>query len=117
MNRLRLKRRLAARWLLAVFLPMLLLSSVHVHEQKTATHDYCEACAQHVFHFEKMATAHFSMHDCVLCQFHSVPFVAGLSAVLPSPTASVFTTLPSVAVALSSSKGGIHLGRAPPRCF
>ena len=60
-----IRRIIAAYVLLAVFLPMLLLSSLHVHEttQRTDTecvHDHCGG------HLTQITT---ELHDCVLCQF------------------------------------------------
>ena len=69
-------RRHIASWvLLAVFLPMLILSSVHVHETTTSIDYECSGCVQHHCHghLGEMTT---SMHACVLCQFLTLSFVA-----------------------------------------
>ncbi len=70
------RRRHIASWvLLAVFLPMLILSSVHVHETTTSIDYECSGCVQHHCHghLGEMTT---SMHACVLCQFLTLSFVA-----------------------------------------
>ncbi|MBR1448925.1 MAG: hypothetical protein IJ588_09320 [Prevotella sp.] len=117
MNRLRLKRHLAARVLLTVFLSTLALSALHQHEPCDASHDLCEACVQHVSHFEQMAVTHFPMHDCVLCQFAGTNYLPGQAVVQEPLTVSCLDLLPPVAVWLSSGAEGVCLGRAPPRCF
>ena len=49
------RRQRFARILLAVFLPMMMLSAVHVHEE-VASLD-CEQCAQHVSHAGHVSAA------------------------------------------------------------
>ena len=63
-------RRHIAWWLLlAVFLPMLLLSSVHVHgTEGTIGETECADCVHHSCHGHMTSTAAWT-HDCVLCQF------------------------------------------------
>ena len=63
-----MKRQIAAFVMLAVFLPILLLSSLHVHESTEnaeVTHVDClhNHCGGHL----TQTTVH--MDDCVLCQF------------------------------------------------
>ena len=65
------KRHIASWLLLAVFVPMLLLSSVHVHEE-TPMKAVCDACVHH--HCSgNIGLLADSMHDCVLCQFLTLP--------------------------------------------
>ena len=68
------KRRIASWVLLAVFLPMLLLSSLHIHDFPTAVQDSCEACVDHHCggHFGQQT---LSMHQCLLCEFLSMPIL------------------------------------------
>lgn len=62
--------------LLAVYLPMLLLASLHVHDvEATAVEQECTDCVHHNCHGHLTASA-FSMHECVLCQFLSLTFTA-----------------------------------------
>ena len=68
------RRRIASWVLLAVFLPMLLLSSLHVHETPTGTQNSCEACVDHHCggHFGQQT---LPMHQCLLCEFLSLPIL------------------------------------------
>lgn len=70
-------RRHIAPWLLlAVFLPMLLFSSLHVHEESNTTAvTECADCVHHNCHGHLTQTATW-MHDCVLCQFLTLTYVA-----------------------------------------
>jgi hypothetical protein len=66
-----------ASWLLlAVFVPMVIFSSVHVHEesQASAATD-CTDCVHHNCHGHLTQTALWT-HDCVVCQFLTLSFVA-----------------------------------------
>ena len=70
-------RRHFASWLsLAVFVPMLVFSSLHVHEDvSVSTTTVCADCMQHSCHGHLTQTATW-MHDCVLCQFLTLIFMA-----------------------------------------
>lgn len=69
------KRHIASWILLAVFLPMLVLSSLHVHHVE-ADDASCTACVQHQCHGH-LSQLSDSMHHCVLCQFLTLTFVTG----------------------------------------
>ena len=63
-----MKRQIAAFVMLAVFLPILLLSSIHVHESAESAEVTCVDCLHnHCGGHLTQSTVH--MDDCVLCQF------------------------------------------------
>ena len=69
-------KRIMASWvLLAVFVPMVLLSSFHVHESNNLFDDNCNECVQHHCngHLGELTT---TIHACVICQFQTFSFVA-----------------------------------------
>ena len=70
---LKRRRQLFARILLSVFVPMMMLSAVHVHEDASAPE--CEQCAHHVSHAGHLSAADSHTYNCVLCQFLTLPFV------------------------------------------
>lgn len=75
----------AARILLAVFLPMLLLSSAHLHLQETAAPTTeCYACEHHLHHDGHISTAQH-LQKCVLCQFLTLPFLTATINGCPAP--------------------------------
>lgn len=95
---------------------MLLLSSLHIHEQSQTDTDRCTECVEHHCggHFTQL-TVH--QHDCVLCQFVSLPFLwaATVAVVFFAPKAVACReqgvwACPMVCVGNSAS-------RAPPRSF
>ena len=70
---LKRRRQLFARILLSVFVPMMMLSAVHVHEEASSLE--CEQCAQHVSHAGHLSAGSSHTYNCVLCQFLTLPFV------------------------------------------
>jgi hypothetical protein len=62
------RRHIASWLLLAVFVPMLVLSSIHIHETGETITTECADCVHHSCHGHIAATATWA-HDCVLCQF------------------------------------------------
>jgi hypothetical protein len=111
------KRHIASMVLLAVFLPMLLLSSFHIHPEIHLEEDECEACVHHQPHAGHFGNQTFCSFDCVLCQFLSLPF---LMAPLVVFKAKRFIHIvpqcqleQSVAVGVRDSV----FGRAPPVLF
>ena len=69
------RKRYIASWvLLAVFLPMLILSSVHVHESGGLFEEECNECVHHHCHGH-LGELTTTIHACVLCQFLTLSFV------------------------------------------
>ena len=76
------RRRIASILLLAVFLSMLLFSSLHIHPDQTLTQDECTDCVAHHCggHIGQQT---LSFDDCVLCQFLTLPMaIASVAAVV-----------------------------------
>lgn len=111
-----LKRHISSWALLAVFLPMLLVASLHVHPTEHVEAGHCEQCMHHVphsGHYSTLATACFS--DCLLCQFLSLPFLEASAVVLSTLTPSfIFPFHTKNQHVVFGTKGVISL-RAPPR--
>ena len=70
----RTRRRISAWLLLSVFLPMLLLSSLHVHEEAPIGSG-CSECVNHIPHHGHLSLNTIHLNDCVLCQFATLPFL------------------------------------------
>ena len=108
-----LKRQICAWLLLAVFLPMLALSSVHVHRHADASVTQCADCLTH------SCPGHLVVLDdplgqCVLCQFLSLPYVAAsVIAVIIYPDQHYKLPIVSSAAVLLRTCGVLSL-RAPP---
>lgn len=77
------RRRRAAKVLLAVYIPMLLLLSLHVHHQRMAETVYCYQCAHHQPHAGHITALQDALHDCLLCQLQSEAFMAANEVGVP----------------------------------
>ena len=61
--------------LLIVFGTMLAMSSLHVHSEYENYAADCTECEHNVHHSGHLASAVFSLDDCVLCQFAALQFL------------------------------------------
>lgn len=105
------KRHIASWILLAVFVPMMILASIHTHEDvQTEVVVHCD----HVHCHGHLTVAHFSIDDCVLCQFLGLPFtVCAIAAVVFINKVFKFLYAQPVC-ALHMVACGIPSLRAPP---
>lgn len=79
------QRKIIARLLLSVFVPMMMFAALHVHQPAAANNALCVECVSHQPHADHLMAAQPSFHDCVLCQLASLPFLLVVSAVLQLP--------------------------------
>ncbi len=104
----RFLRHIALFLLLASYLPMVVLSSIHVHHETIDVHDDCLHCAGHI------ETAHHHDHDCLFCDFLAQSYLVegGGSTATILPVAECLST-PTLAMAPQFCHG-VALLRAPP---
>ncbi len=101
-------RHIAPIVLLAAYLPMLVMSSLHVHHDTVDLHDDCLQC---VGHFEAQ---HHHQSDCQYCHFLSLDYLSqamGQSTIL-LPTAEMLLSSASNPTMLLHH--GVAQLRAPP---
>jgi hypothetical protein len=113
MNR---RARISAWVLLAAFLPLLVVSSVHTHRLPLAEVDVCHQCAAHEAHPAHLGAQVVSVHDCVFCHlmsFYYLGSAALLAAVLLPVRVAGRTGLPTAVLA---GRAGLPSLRAPPCC-
>ncbi len=101
-------RHIISILLLAIYLPAVALSSVHVHHHTVDAHDDCLQCSGH---FEKQ---HHHQYDCHYCTFLSLAYLGQAegqsSIILPvSECCSV-----DIVAGTEISCHGVSLLRAPP---
>jgi len=108
------KRQLSSWLLLAVFVPMLLLSSLHIHDYEQSAEDLCTECVHHQCggHLGQQT---LSMDNCLLCQFLTLPMA--LAACIIAATA--FIHLDRLAYAQGTDRIckqalGVVVTRGPP---
>jgi len=108
------RRHIASWLLLAVFVPMVVVSSLHMHEESAeAAVAQCTDCVHHNCHGHLTQTATW-MHDCVLCQFLTLSFVAigTVSLIINNKVGSVRSDARQRNVC--DARSGIVGLRAPP---
>lgn len=108
------RRTIAARILLWVFVPMLLLSSVHVHRPAVSTVTECYACVHHIRHDAHLTNINTQWKTCVLCQFISLPFVGGESITVSRVYSAFHLVLAFVQPIPPAAFCGLQSARAPP---
>ena len=69
------KRHISAWLLLSVYLPMLFLSSLHIHDTGLEREATCHECVQHQCHGH-LSQFSGELHQCVLCQVLTLTYVA-----------------------------------------
>lgn len=107
------KRHIASWVLLAVFVPMVVLSSVHVHERTDNGANECNECVRHHCHghLAKLAP---SMQDCVFCQFLTLTMLAVAVATINIYQKSQKKTSARRQRTVFADGRGIPTLRAPP---
>ena len=69
------KRQIASCVLLAIYVPMLLISSLHIHETSQEGVAECAECVSHQCHGH-LSQLSDGLHQCVLCQILTLTYVA-----------------------------------------
>ena len=100
--------------LLAVFLPMLVLSSLHVHPLAHPDGNHCEECVHHVPHAGHFSCVTVCSFDCVLCQFLTLPFLIAPMVVFTAKRFIHITPQCRTAQGVVAGVRDVVFGRAPP---
>lgn len=111
-----LKRQLFAWLLLLVFVPMTALSALHVHEGDCDDTTLCSACINHQAHAGHLTAGIHTIHDCLLCQFLSLTFVAAAAVMTTSLIIQRRVRIVECEALYVGSANRLHSTRAPPFC-
>ena len=108
------RKRIASAWLLlSVFVSMMMLTALHSHQPAASVVD-CVECDHHVQHHSHLTADAGHMHDCVLCQFLSLPYIPA-TAIAVVLFAVVTHIAPQHRFCFIVSNGGnAQSSRAPP---
>ena len=109
-----LKQRLSAWLLLAVFLPMLMLSALHTHAVAPTSADACVECVHHQPHAGHLTASTVTLSDCVLCQFFSLQYLEAAAVTLIVAVSLVVMSSLAVVQGCPSRPLTLHTSRAPP---
>lgn len=108
------RSRVIKAWvLLSVFVSMTALSALHRHETVADTAADCIECAHHVHH-SHLTAGFSSIHDCLLCQFLTLNYIAAAAVALAPAALNVSAIIRRQAHALRNRIGGSRDSRAPP---
>ena len=112
----RVKRLMASWVLLAVYVPILVVASLHVHPSETLAQNTCDECVHHNCGGHMGQQTAF-VHACVLCQFLTLSYLT-LSVVAVLASQQLVTIIRVSSVRLLSYEGSGHKStRAPPYAF
>ena len=107
---------MAKAWvLLSIFVTTMALSVAHRHEVAANPAADCAECAHHVHHSHLSAGSAY-LHDCLLCKFISLNYVAATAVALALPAIHASATRRRQLQPLCSRISGSQCTRAPP-CF
>ena len=115
MRRIEWRRIWMSRILLAVFVPMLLLSVLHIHTEGFADDSGCVECMHHVRH-SHLSTTDFCSLQCVLCQFQTLPFIVAGLTIICIPLVAQGPITSSVRHGVIARSAEVISLRAPPIC-
>lgn len=113
MRNMRAKRSISAWLLLSVFLPVLLCSSLHVHDEVPASGG-CSECVNHIPHQGHLSLDTIHLNDCLLCHFLSLPFVVAVAVVLTAMLQGYAVAVVQLSDKLRLAAFRLRSPRAPP---
>ena len=108
------KRTIISWLLLSVFVPMMVLSALHVHESDSSILSECSACVHHQAHPGHLTADIGHLHDCVLCQLMASTFLVASTTLLFVLTFPCHVLLPSYEARLATSRRRHYAPRGPP---
>lgn len=79
---MRYMRQFSARFLLALFISMLLLQTVHHHETAAKEESICSLCVAHKQHAGHLAAQTSFTCECLLCQLFETSYIAPAETML-----------------------------------
>ena len=110
-------RRIRTAWLLMlVYLPMMLAITFHHHSEAegNAATAYCYDCAHHIHHDGHLTAGQGVTHECVLCQLHSLVYVAPAVVRIAVLVAVAHTAFCMACPFVKKREGAVLSTRAPP---
>ena len=112
---IQLKKRHITAWvLLSVFVPMLLLASLHVHRDLGLAGNDCVECVNHQPHAGHITDGTVNLHECVLCQLLTFSYLAASAPVSCMLAMPVFVFRLEKPSHLYLRAKGSKSNRAPP---
>jgi hypothetical protein len=108
------RRKLMAWLLLSVFIPMVMLTSVHRHSAASRHNDVCELCVAHVHHAGHLQQHSAGTTECLLCQLGALPFVVPSNIIFSAFISILFVGIFAPCSRLAKLRANAQSTRAPP---
>lgn len=111
------RRRIASWVLLSVFLPMIVLTSLHTHSVQLDADNTCVQCEHHLPHAGHLSAQSAVWHDCVVCQMVSLPFLLPATVVFFALSLSAPVSFAVRPFLMPAAVVDSRSARAPPYAF
>ena len=95
---------------------MLLLAAFHWHDDETGKANACVECVHHVPHSGHLTAQSLSIDNCLLCQFHALPYLPSAIVVVVALLPVSKTVCNLTTVALADRQASCISLRGPPLC-
>ena len=108
-------KRIVSAWLLtSIYVSMMLLSALHLHQPTENTEIDCVECAHHVHHSGHFIAAGEHLDNCVLCQFTNLVYTPATTLLVPISFDLTILALSNDFDFNSSEVSQYKSSRAPP---
>lgn len=110
-------RRLRFAWLLLlVYVPMMIAVTLHHHGEAERAYAIvqCQDCTHHVHHSGHLMAIQHAMHDCVLCQLQSTPYLPSATLVIAAAAVPMRITRTDACAKCKLVAVSARSTRAPP---
>lgn len=107
-------RHIASIVLLAAYLPMVVLSSLHIHHETIDNVENCADCANHVAHPGHIDTMHHHQSDCQYCLFLSLNYDVQAAEQSMAPYPMLEVVAPMSSSPMLPIHHGVPHSHAPP---
>ena len=108
------RRKISARFLLAVMLSMLIIVSLHHHTHQASVEETCADCLHHVSHAGHLTMQTVDLHECLLCQLYNLPYLEATPLHLVLYNSIILAVYAYHCDKCRNRVPGIHSPRAPP---
>lgn len=110
-----LKRQLSAWLLLSVFIPMTVVTALHVHPSVCVDELMsCDACVHHLPHGGHLTADANHLHDCIICQVMTIGFLPAVSFTLSFFVSQICVPYENQNSLVVLRSGNTTGSRAPP---
>lgn len=108
------KRQWYARLMLVIFIMVTTISVLHHHNDAAHPSISCSDCTQNIHHSGHFSQQTANIHDCLLCQFQALPYIAAANVTTFFQASYKLITLYNSGTSLATVTLYHSSPRAPP---